>query len=491
MLSGLAFTGDGAAARIADFRFSQGALRDDEIFDSALAVPGRYMAEIARRLLAGAPEADFLVLANPLLPLRGAMLRVWVPDAPASPWIGTDEAGFPLFYCVPRRLAAEFERFLLLLSAQDGALDADLIGAVLGEAVATRQFPIGRAGPPPAHGPNGWLNGDLRLDALKLQADRALRIIRTRSDWQKIPFAIYYPMHAGDVLFVAVASNRVETTPFTRQVVCTSYADIPDACGSALETVPLKLPWISRDGSVSESDYFTRALARLGPAADENFIVFSRILRLYYRTPFHLVDHARFALGQSFTAFGQTLHGSDNGAHARCARPAAPLKVLFHLNGGWGLKTYPKASIETVIRTLGGMGIESSVLGRPDLAEAGATSFDSEDSATLKRLVEAHHLFVGVDSFPHHFARLRLGWPVIGLFGNTKPTNSDASYRDDYRTSEQYLSCNRCGAYDRCPVFGGTECINYAPPDTVVTDILAMAGRLYGYRPDSAEGRHD
>lgn len=483
MLSGLAVV-KGETAQAADFRFSDGALREDEIFDSALAVPGRYIVEVARRLLARAPEADFLIIANPLLPMRGDLLRTLAGSAHAAPSIGTDPDGFPLFYCVPRRLAGELERFLLLLSAQDGALDAELIGAVLGETVALRAFSFGRMGTPPGRGPNGWLNGDRRLEALKLQAGRALRIIRARADWRDVPFAIYYPMHAGDVLFVAMASGMVEASPFTRQVVCTSYGDIPGACGSRLETVPLKLPWISRDGSVSEATYFTHALDRLGPAADENFIVFSRILRLYYQTPFHLVDHARFALGQSFTDFGQTLHGGDNdGVHARCARPAEPLRVLFHLNGGWGLKTYPKAAIETVIRSLRGMGIESSVLGRPDLAEAGAASFDSEDSATLRGLVEAHHLFVGVDSFPHHFARLRLGWPVIGLFGNTKPTNSDAAYSDDYRTSEQFLSCNRCGAYDRCPVFGGTECLNYAPPAKVVGDILTMAQRIYGYRP--------
>jgi len=482
MLSGLAFAG-GGAAQAADFRFSQGALREDEIFDSALAVPGRYMAEVARRLLARLPETDFLVIANPLLPMRSALLRQWVRTPPDRPAIGTDEDGFPLFYIIPRRLAADLERFLLLLSAQDGRLDADLLSAVLGESVACRALPVGRMGTPPGRGPNGWLNGDRRLDALKLQAARGLRIIRSRPDWLKIPFAIYYPMHAGDVLFVAMASDMVEQSPFTRQVVCAAYADIPGACGSRLESIKLKLPWISRDGSISEATYFVHALNRLGEAADENFIVFSRILRLYYFTPFHLVDHARFALGESITRFEQTLHGRDNATHKRREPAAGPFKVLFHLNGGWGLKTYPKAQIRTVMKSLASMGIESGVLGRPDLAEAGATSYDSEDSATLRRTVEAHHLFVGVDSFPHHFARLRMGWPTIGLFGNTKPTNSDASYGFDYQTSEQTLSCNRCGAYDECPAFGGQECINYAPPEKVVGDIVAMAERIYGFRP--------
>jgi hypothetical protein len=318
---------------------------------------------------------------------------------------------------------------------------------------------------------------------LRLQAVRALKIIAETPDWRRIPFAVYYPMHAGDVLFMAMASRMVKDTPFTRQIVCTSYADIPEACGSKLDTVKLRLPWISRDGSVSEAAYFAAALDKLGPEADRHFIVFSRILRLYYMTPFHLVDHARFAMGDSLADFAETLHGCPPEPRQHCAAPAEPLKVLLHLNGGWKLKTYPLKEIRTVIRALKGFGIDVGVIDRPDLEADGARSWISEDSATLKGLVERHHIFVGVDSFPHHFSRLRLGWPTIGLFGNTKPTNSDAAYDDDYQTSDQTLSCNRCGAYDQCPAFGGHECINYAPPEQVVGDILTMAERVYSYRP--------
>jgi hypothetical protein len=482
MLAGLAYDFGAGQFQSADFRFSQGALRNDEIFDSALAVPGRYVGEVGRRLLQRFPQSEWLVIGNPLLPLRSGLIAGFLTHAPEWAEVVTDEAGFPLFYVLPAKMVAEDERFLLLLTAQDCDLDAEILEAVTGGAVARRHLPFSGVGTPPPRGPNGWLNGDRRLDALKLQARHALKIMAARPDWRQMPFAAYYPMHAGDVLFVAIASTLVSSSPFSRQIICSSYADIPGACGSKLETVKLKLPWISRDGSVSEADYFSRALLRLGAAADEQFIIFSRILRLYYLTPFHLIDHARFALGDSLTAFAQTLHGSDNPAHGRCAQPADPLRVLFHLNGGWKLKTYPLASMRSIIMTLKGLGVEVSVIDRPDLAETGAKIEISEDSATLKRLVEAHHIFVGVDSFPHHFARTRLGWPTIGLFGNTKPTNSDAAYQVDYQTSEGWLSCNRCGAYDGCPVFGGSECANYAPPERVVGDILAMAERVYGYR---------
>lgn len=502
MLSGLAFRDGKMAGPPADFRFSRGEFRDDEIFDSGRATPGRYIGEIGRRLISRFPDADWLAIANPLLPVRADLLTGWLTAAPEQAAIATDPDGFPVFYILPRRIWSEFERFLLLLSAQDSALDGELLSLVLGEEVTRRDLPLARLGPMPARGTNGWLNGDGRLGGLKLQAERAVRIIRSRPGWRDVPFAIFEPMHAGDVLFMAMASTLVTQTPFTRHVVCSAYSDIPEACGSRMKTLSLRLPWITRhgsasaedvrrigspwlalDGSIAEGVYFAKALDRLGPAADEHFIVFGRILRLYYVPAFHLVDQARFALGESLNDFADTLHGRTNPAQGRCADPAEPLKVLFHLNGGWTLKTYPLQKMRRLIHALTGIGVEVSVIDRPDLVADGAVSVVSESSAALRGLIEKHHIFVGVDSFPHHFSRLRMGWPTIGLFGNTQPTNSDAAYQTDYGTSDRTLSCNRCGAHHTCPLNGETECANYMAPEQVAGDILAMAQRIYGYSP--------
>lgn len=483
MLAGLAILSSNRLQQF-DFRFSQGAFRDDEIFDSALSVPGRYMLEVGRRILRDAAACDWLVVGNPLLPLKAQQIAAWLGQTVAGPMVATDQAGFPIFYVLPRRLFDDLGRFLLLLSTQDAKLDARFLSAVLGATIELRQLPVAPLGEPPARGPNGWLNGDQRLRALLLQCTEAIATIAVRGDWQTLPFANFYPMHAGDVLFMGVASRMAETPLFSRQVVCSSYLDIPKACGSALKSIRLRLPWISRDGSVSELTYFVHAMERLGEdARRSNFFVFSRILRLYFHTPFHLVDHARFALGDSLGAFEQTVHFRPTTAAAKCENPASPLRVLFHLNGGWALKTYPLAYMRQVIATLRGLGIDVTVIDRPDLQEAGARSVISEDSATLRRLVEAHHIFVGVDSFPHHFATLVMGWPTVGLFGNTKPCNSDSRYGEGYRSSDLSLSCNRCGAYDGCPVLGRRECINYAPPPRVVADILELARGCYGYSP--------
>ncbi len=482
MLAGLAYSSRSAFPRHYDFRFSQGAFREDEIFDSALSVPGRYIAEVARRMLKAAPDADRLAIGNPLLPLRAGQLATWLEGTAPGPLIATDQSGFPIVYVLPRRAFDEFERFLLLLSVQDAKADCRLFGSILGTDIAQQVLDLPALGGLPPQGSNGWLNGDGRLRALGLQCANAAGIIKMNRDWQRVPFAVYYPMHAGDVLFMAVASRLAQRSFFSKQVVCSSYMDIPEACGSRLEPMRLRLPWISRDGSVSEFTYFGRALERLGDeAVTSNFFVFSRILRLYYRTPFHLVDHARFALGDPLESYEGTIHAIGAEPEHRCRQPVKPLRVLFHLNGGWALKTYPLPYIRTIIGALRHARVDVTVIDRPDLEEAGARSVVSEDSATLRRLVEDHHLFVGVDSFPHHFARLVMGWPTIGLFGNTKPCNSDARYGDTYRTSDLNLSCNRCGAYDVCPSLGRRDCVNYGPAETVVADIFEMAGRLYGY----------
>jgi hypothetical protein len=479
MLAGLSVFSRGACPQRFDFRYSQGAFRDNEIFDSALSVPGRFVAEVGRRLLVQTPAADEFVVANPLLPLTAAQLHDWTAAAD-GPAIGTDQAGFPLFYRLPRRLWESLERFLLLLSFQDSALDARLLTGILGTEVAIQTAAQVALGGIPPRGANGWLNGDGRLAALKLQCARAVAIVERGPGWRDVPFVSYYPMHAGDVLFMGIASRLANRSHFAGQVVCQAYADIPAACESRLRTMKLRLPWISRDGSVSEATYFAHALDRLGEdVVASNFFVFSRILRLYFATPFHLVDHARFALGDSLDGFAHTIHALPN-AERRCAKAPDPLRVLFHLNGGWKLKTYPVESMRTVIRALRAAGVEVSVLGRPDLIEAGAVSYDSEDSATLRGLVESHHVFVGVDSFPHHFARLVVGWPTIGLFGNTKPCNSDARYGDAYRSSDLAMACNRCGAYDVCPALGRDDCVNYAPPERVIGDVFTMAKQLYG-----------
>jgi len=485
MLTGLALSSTLSRMKQYDFRLSEGGFRDDEIFNSALAVPGRYILEVGRRMLQDFPFADWLVVANPHLPMRGELLQKLVTDCGVkAPGIGTDPAGFPIFYMLPRDLFEDLSRFLLLLSATDGGLDARLLGGVLGDAVTVKPCGLPIIGDLPGFGANQWLNGDRRMLSTELTCGKAISIIESNPDWKRLPFVVHYPMHAGDVLFFAVASKRAEPNFFSKQIVCTSYRDIPEACGSQLETIPLPLPWISRDGSVSELEYFKATFNRLGPEViDHNFIVFSRLLKPYSRSPFHLVDHAAFALGDPMDDYKRTIYGRPTAPDAVCERPAQPLRVLFHINGGWSLKNLPDPIFRAVTKSLVALGCEVSVVDRPDLEGGGVRSVSAGVTSTLIPAVKDHHIFVGIDSFPHHFVRQCMGWPTVALFSNTKRCNSDAFYGPNYRSSDRYLSCNRCGGYDVCPMFSRDDCVNYATPSQIVEDILDLAQGVYGFQP--------
>jgi hypothetical protein len=483
MLAGLTFAA-GKADRH-DFRFSHGAFRADEIFESATATPGRYMLEIGRRLAARNPGADLIAIANPLLPLNALQLAAWLDDKSPEPMILADSAGMPILYTLPRRVIEEDGRMMLCLSTLDASLDARLLGLVTGREFRVVNLAVGGFDAFPASSGNGWLNPDRRLRALKLQAEDALAIVQSDPAWRSRPFALFHPYHAGDALFVALASKRAAPLLFEKQIVCTAFKDVVEAVSPRLEPVELRLPPMARDGSVSKYRYFVTALDTLG--ADfrrSHFTVFGRLLRMHHFTPFHLHDHARFTLGDPMERQESTLHW--HGEQPRLAPAGGKLRALFHLNGGWALKTYPERQARTLIGMLRSLGWEISVLDRPDLADTGAQPVSAPSAASLSAQIEAHHLFLGVDSFPLHFAALVHRRPTVALFGSTRPVNHDAPPGPGYQALVGCLPCNTCLSKSGCPMAGGDDCVNYPDALEVATALTAMAARTYGFIPAAA-----
>ena len=483
MLAGLTFAA-GKAERH-DFRFSHGAFRADEIFESATATPGRYMLEIGRRLAARHPRADLIAIANPLLPLNALQLAAWLGDRTPAPAIVADAGGMPVLYILPRRVIEEDGRMLLCLSTLDAALDARLLGTVCGTEFAVINLAVGGMDAFPAASGNGWINPDRRLRALKLQAEDALALVQSDTAWRSRPFALFHPYHAGDALFVALASKLAAPLLFEKQIVCTAFKDVVEAAAPRLEPVELRLPPMARDGSVSKYRYFVTALDRLGADFRRgHFTVFGRLLRMHHFTAFHLHDHARFTLGDPMERQESTLYWQ--GQAPRLAPAGGPLRALFHLNGGWTLKTYPDQQARTLFAMLRSLGWEITVIGRPDLADTGARSVVANSAASLAEQIEAHHLFVGVDSFPLHFAALVHRRPTVALFGSTRPINHDAPSGPGYEALVGCLPCNTCLSKSGCPMTGGDECVNYPDALRVATALTAMAARTYGFIPAAA-----
>lgn len=481
MLAGIAIESGGRQESLS-LSFNAGAFRANEIFDSANCPPARYLIEMGRRLLEACPAAERLVIGNPLLPLTAQRLMGWPHVKTAdAPFILSDGKGFPLLYSLPRRLFEE-ERFLLLLSCCDGVADRRLLSHLAGieaDRLPLSAFDVGEI---PLSTVTGWFMARGRQEMLRVLTLQALETIEVRPDWRSLPFAAYLPYHAGSLLMLNMAAKGTPGGFFSKVVACASYRDIVETSDGGLEPLWLRLPWLPRDNSVGELDYLIHAMKRLGrEIRQSHFFGFLRYSRVYDRTPFHLIDQMKFALGHSIRRERDTVHGGPPLAQARAALPPQPLRLLFHLVGGWKLKSYRIDHAGVIFTALRALGCEVSVIDQPALARFGARSVASDSTELLTQAVREHHIFIGVDSFPHHFVRHVLGWPTIGLFANTKPCNSDAKQGDDYRALVGALPCNPCNSNQYCPVLGGDACANFAQPEEVVSAILTMARTVYGF----------
>jgi len=486
MLAGLTF-GSGPLPEHHDFRFSHGAFRDDEIFESATSTPGRYLLEIGRRLSARASAGDFIAIANPLLPVTAQRIASWLGDRRPAPAILSDQSGMPVLYVLPRRLLEEDCRLLLCLSALDAALDARLLFHAAEVEFAVAALPLSGLDAFPASSGNGWLNPDRRLRALPLQAKKALALIESDAGWRSRPLALFHPYHAGDALFVAMASKLAAPLLYDEQIVCSAFKDVVEAVSPKLAPVELTLEPMARDGSVSKYRYFANALEHLGDTFTRgHFVVFGRLLRMHHFTPFHLLDHAKFTLGDPMDRQERTLHWQAPQPPRLAPRSGETFRILFHLNGGWALKTYPEKESRALFQALRALGFELTVIDRPDLESAGARSVVANSAARLGAEIEAHHLFVGVDSFPLHFAALVHRRPTVALFGSTRPCNHDAPPGPGYQAMVGYLPCNTCLSKSGCPITGREDCANYPPAAQVAAAIAAMTDRTYGFAPVAA-----
>jgi hypothetical protein len=482
MLTALAHTSSTVHFEGFDFAFSKGALTANEIFDSSTSPPGRYVVELGRRLLKAAPSADVLIIANPLLPLKAAQVAGWLQGRIHCPAILSDVREFPLLYILPRWICEEMEPFLQLLSTVDARIDARLLQGLLGCEVERTQLPQIDIGRYPLSTSTGWFQGTERQKVLKVLAANAVKIVETNRGWRTLPFAVYHPYHAGSIVFFAMASRDVTTPLFQRHILCSPYKDIVAATESRLDPIWLKLTWLPRDNSIGEPQYFSHALDRLGAEVTDNtFIVFMRYSRISGHSPFHMIDHDRFSLGESLETVESTRQVQAPLVSAKCRLPTEPFRVLFHITGGLPIKTYPSDYAKAVFRSLAALGIEVTVIGRPDLEGFGARSIAADETDLLCDAVSRHHIFVGLDSFPHHFVRNVMGWPTIGLFGNTTAANFGGGWNSHYRSLDVALPCHPCGGERECPVFARPECSNYAKPQQLIAAILEMAEQAYGF----------
>lgn len=466
-----------------DFRLSSGELSANAIFDSATCPPGRYVLEVARRTLAAVPNCNTLVIGNPILPMTGSTLAdlVLTKGSLPVPCVVTDQERFPVAYVIPRSVFDDgLGKFLNLLSVTSRLADAVLLEHLTGQEVASRQSSLKAVEPLPLTSPQGFVFHQ-NSDAWLLQCSNAVALMSSRTDWRRLPLAMHMPFHAGDVAFFCLASRLNRHNDYDRHIVCRDYKDVFRDCGSTLEPIFLDQPPAPHTGAVGGPRYFIQSLPVLGEAVQrENFIVYGRPSKSYNLTPFNLIDHARFALGEALTAFEDTLYAKPPLATNRCPRPVAPLRVLMQLNGGWQLKVYPSDDRAVLIRALRVLGCEVTVIDMKEAAIDGAQVVKAGSTGRLAALLNDHHVFVSVDTFPLHFASHVVGHPTVALFGSTAPNNSDAPRRPGYRLPMPFMPCAPCGKLDYCVLTKSGGCSNYPRPNQIIAAIFELADEIYG-----------
>ncbi len=458
--------------------------------DSAFATPARYVAEVFHRLCtldkAGHQTTKFvfnpLYVANRLAILL-VVAKLRALGSPDKLLVLTDQNGRPAGYLFPSWLQSGDCRFLALLSTISGDVDAELLRRALlsgAVSVAVEHLDLRRA----RH--NGFLCEENRF-VYEWVARRAIAILTTCvtseivseaiQQRNTIPFTAVMPYHAGDLLFFCIAINGTRSD-ISRVVVNKAYVAIVHSNAPALSTLTIDMTPANRDHgsqrSVALPDYayFERFCNEL---PKNSFYGYYRASRNYNTTKHHLVDHFAFALGEHFDSPCEFLTQKRPSPELFFPRQlSGPRRVLLHFDGGWPMKVYPRELQENLVDLLSERGFAMTILAstqyeHPKCEVAIFTGYER-----FVEMLRGHHLLVGMDSFPAHYAAHVLGLPTICLFANTQPENSDARPAVHYSYLEKGLRCRPCAGVSQCPLYGDHYCRNFADPETVAIEVTRM-----------------
>lgn len=475
---------------IHSFTISGSSLSFSEIFSSAFSTPARYVEEMFVRLCSldepGQRSPKFIF--NPLFRMEKLNIEL-VLDALRNASLQhemavlSDDQGRPAGYLLPARLMSKDSRFLALLSTVDGTTDTGLLQRAYFATASNVQL---------GHISLKWCthNGfryEGNLSIYQWVTDRAIKALDRQvqandSDEalhqrDAISFTAVMPHHAGDLLFFIIALNHLQSS-VSRIVVNKNYADIVGDNAPNMTVLPIDLPVINRGEDFQHGTptpdhfYFERFCDQL---PEDGFYGYYRPSRNYNVTKFHLIDHFIFALGGRLGSQTELLVPKKAAPTLFVPELTdSPRKILLHFDGGWPLKIYPKNQQEQLISLLYARGYSVTVLAgmQYDHPKCRVTTFKSYES--LVELLRSHHLLVGMDSFPVHYAVHVLGLPTICLFATTRPENSNARPAPNYSFLERGLRCRPCAAISRCPLYGGSDCRNFVDPGTVLAEIEKM-----------------
>lgn len=287
-----------------------------------------------------------------------------------------------------------------------------------------------------------------------------------------LPIIAIFPYTAGDVLFFIHALRRV-SHPFNTLMVCKIYEDIVDELAPDVKKIlvpeppPYETEAIRAMQLNREYSYFYKALHPLIP--ENALFYYFRLYRDYNIADFHLIDQYSFSLSC----------GTDLSSRVQSSLPERSpddKSVLLNFDAGWKLKCYPEPKQFELVRLLKQKGFRVSVMLEKE-SDLPCERFSFRSLAKFKELILKHAVFVGMDSFPIHYAAHVLQYPSICLFSSTNPANARGPRYDRYMYLNNGLDCAPCGGWDRCPVFQLAECVNFASPEQVAKEVECLYDR--------------
>ena len=495
-----------SARGITLFEISTEELSFFKIFHSAFATPGRYVMEIFLRLSSlDEDSAQGSFIFNPFFNIPHDVVDkildvLQLCHDTSGIRVLCDKQGVPLGYLLPQRVSIAEARYLSLLSTMDAEIDAQFLrNAFLAETecIYVNSFTLNKK-----KADNGFYYNKYFERIFTWSAESAIKALSTQQGCRmdndmlmslgpadllrlnrkrdSIPFVAIMPHHAGDVLFFALVLKRYKTY-FNKIVINKWYADIIRDCAPGITPVILDLLPPIREGNMkTEEEYFWDVAAFLsGNDINNNFYYFCRPSRDYQISAFHLIDHFAFALGSSLVSNSSLSCNRLDKTNIPPKEVQGPLRILLHFEGGWPLKIYPKKYQQALMQKFRSAGFEVTIL-TSNTEYAGTYHTERyKDLAQFKELLSSHHLLIGLDSFPVHYAAHIAAYPTICLFGNTKPVNSNAHASQRYVFLENNLGCAGCGGFNKCPINRKTNCDNFPNPERIFKAAVAMLNGLY------------
>ncbi len=444
--------------------------------DSFVSSPGRYLVEMLARAGQQLSSVQRVLVFNPRFRLTEFSVRACLAHAKeysGNAAILSARRDVPMAYLLDAT-HTRCRRLLLLLSCSSTSIDQAFLAAALFTSVDQLELGL----PLLDSMTDGFLPAAYRRP-MEWCARHATKVLQTSCGTADTPLAeraaardallikAFFTHHAGDVLFMAIASRDAGSPYYDEIIVHDNYLPIARRFNGETAFSSIRCPVPFRgDYHKEDCEHFMDVAKTLPGTA---LYAYCRTTRNYNFTDFHYIDHFRFCLGIMPSG---VVHAAA-AVRAVKQKPSPSLSALLHFDAGWPLKIYPSADQKELVALLLGLGFRVTTLdAKIPITGAESVRFNTLDA--FDDLLASFDVLVGMDSFPAHYAALTRKCRTVHLFSSTHPVHSACNIGANHISLQRGEVCCPCLGWDKCIRYGGTNCHNFSSPETIVASIQQM-----------------